>query len=349
MIFDMLDKRSRQVLHAVVQSYINNPEPVGSRFVTKKYDLGCSPATIRNIMADLEEFGFLNQPHTSAGRVPTDKGYRFFVDCLPPLEVAGSLNEISREFSQQFTRKLEAIKDDVSVMFSEVTSTLSTLSNYVSIALPPKPENTTFNRMELIKYKRNLIVAILLTDEGVFRNRMLTVPEGVTQEDLNRIADYINGEYAGCTLDEIKRTLVKRMKYEKVLWDSLVSKAIEICEQALHFAESDVFIAGLYDAMELPDFSDIAHIKELSRAIKDKHMMLKLLENFSDSEGVNVVIGDENPIEDLKGLSVVLTTYKEGDRPIGVIALIGPKRMNYAKAISMVDMVAHCVSNTFGS
>ncbi|HKN18491.1 MAG TPA: HrcA family transcriptional regulator, partial [Dissulfurispiraceae bacterium] len=126
-------------------------------------------------------------------------------------------------------------------------------------------------------------------------------------------------------------------------------KAIEICEQALHFAENDVFIAGLYDAMDLPDFSDIAHIKELSRAIKDKHMMLKLLEEFSDSEGVKVVIGDENPIEDLKGLSVVTTTYKEGDRPIGVIALIGPKRMNYAKAISMIDMVAHCVSKTFGS
>jgi heat-inducible transcriptional repressor len=349
MIFDMLDKRSRQVLHAVVQSYINNPEPVGSRFVTKKYDLGCSPATIRNIMADLEEFGFLNQPHTSAGRVPTDKGYRFFVDSLPQSEVSGSQDEISMEFSRQFTRKLETIKDDVSVMFSEVTSTLSTLSNYVSIALPPKPENTTFNRMELIKYKKNIVVAILLTDEGVFRNRMLAVPEGVTQDDLNRIADYINGEYAGCTLDEIKKTLVKRMKYEKVLWDRLVSKAIEICEQALHFAENDVFIAGLYDAMELPDFSDIAHIKELSRAIKDKHMMLKLLEEFSDSEGVKVLIGDENPIEDLKGLSVVTTTYKEGDRPIGVIALIGPRRMNYAKAISMVDMVAHCVSKTFGS
>ena len=349
MIFDMLDKRSRQVLHAVVQSYINNPEPVGSRFVTKKYALGCSSATIRNIMADLEEFGFLSQPHTSAGRVPTDKGYRFFVDSLSHSEVSMSQDEISMEFSRQFTRKLEAIKDDVSVMFSEVTSTLSTLSNYVSIALPPKPEKTTFNRIELIKYKSNIIVAILLTDEGVFRNRMLTVPEAITQEDLNRIADYINGEYAGCTLDEIRKTLVKRMKYEKVLWDRLVSKAIEICEQALHFAEDDVFVAGLYDVMELPDFSDIAHIKELSRAIKDKHMMLKLLEEFSDSEGVKVVIGDENPIDDLKGLSVVTTTYKEGDRPIGVIALIGPRRMNYAKAISMVDMVAHCVSNTFGS
>src|SRR5208337_1154722 len=226
MIFDMLDKRSRQVLQAVVQSYINNPEPVGSRFVTKKYALGCSPATIRNIMADLEEFGFLSQPHTSAGRVPTDKGYRFFVDPLAAMEESGA----QREFAQQFMIKLEAIKDDISMLFSEVTNTLSAISNYVSIALPPRPEKTTFNRIQLIKYRRNIIVAILLTDEGVFRNRMLSVPEGVTQEDLNRIADYINGEYAGCTLDEIRKTLVKRMKYEKVLWDRLVSKAIEICE-----------------------------------------------------------------------------------------------------------------------
>ncbi|MBF0559206.1 MAG: heat-inducible transcription repressor HrcA [Nitrospirae bacterium] len=349
MISDFLDKRSRLVLQAVVQSYINSPEPVGSRYVTKKYDLGFSPATIRNIMADLEEFGFLSQPHTSAGRVPTDKGYRFFVDALPVSEEAAGHEDISNEFINHFTGKLQVIKDDMSVLFSEVTSTLSTLSHYVSVALPPKPENTTFNRMELIKYKRNIVIAILLTDEGVFRNRMLNVPEEVTQEDLNRIADYINVEYAGYALDEIRRTLVTRMKYEKVLWDKLVSKAIDICEQALHIAEDDVFISGLYDVMDLPDFSDMARIKELSKAIKDKHMMLKLLEEFSESEGVKVVIGEENSIEDLKGLSVVTTTYKDGERPIGVIALIGPKRMNYARAISMVDVVARCVSKTFGS
>ncbi len=349
MIFDMLDKRSKQVLHAVVQSYINNPEPVGSRFITKKYSIGCSPATIRNIMADLEEFGFLSQPHTSAGRVPTDKGYRFFVDSIPVVEESRAQNDQSKEFVRQFSRKLEAIKDDISVMFSEVTTTLSTMSNYVGIALPPKPEMTTFKRIELIKYRSNIVVVILLTDEGVFRNRMLTVQEDMTQDDLNRIADYINTEYAGCSLDEIKKTLVKRIKYEKVLWDRLVSKAIEICEQALHFAEDDVFISGLYDVMDLPDFSDIAHIKELSRAIKDKHVMLKLLEEFSDIGGVRVVIGNENPVEDLKGLSLVTATYKEGERPMGVIALIGPKRMNYSKAISMVDMVAQCISKTLGS
>ncbi|MBF0505590.1 MAG: heat-inducible transcription repressor HrcA [Nitrospirae bacterium] len=348
MIFDMLDKRSKQVLQAVVQSYINNPEPVGSRYITKKYAVGCSPATIRNIMADLEDFGFLSQPHTSAGRVPTDKGYRFFVDSLGAMEESRAQSEMSKEFAQQFMIRLEAIKDDISMLFSEVTNTLSALSNYVSIALPPKPEKTTFNRIQLIKYRRNIIVAILLTDEGVFRNRSLTAPEGVTQDDLDRIADYINTEYAGLTLDEIKKTLVQRIKYEKVLWDKLVNKAIEICEQALYFAEDDVFVSGLYDVMDLPDFSDISHIKELSRAIRDKHMMLKLLEELSDAEGVKVVIGNENPIVNLKGLSVVTTTYKEGERPMGVIALIGPRRMDYSKAISMIDMVAHCVSRTLG-
>jgi heat-inducible transcriptional repressor len=349
MISNMLDKRSRLVLQAVVQSYINNPEPVGSRYVTKKYALGFSPDTIRNIMADLEEFGLLSQPHTSAGRVPTDKGYRFFVDALQLPEEPGGHDDISKEFIIHFTGKLQVIKDDMSVLFSEVTNTLSTLSHYVSIAVPPKPEKTTFNRMELIKYKKNIVIAILLTDEGVFRNRMMNVPEDITQDDLNRLADYINAEYAGYSLDEIRRALVNRMQYEKVLWDKLVSKAIDICEQALHIAEDDVFISGLYDVMDLPDFADIARIKELSMAIKDKHMMLKLLEDFSGTEGVKVIIGEENPIENLKGLSVVSTTYKEGERPIGVIALIGPKRMNYAKAISTVDMVARCVSKTFGS
>ncbi len=186
-------------------------------------------------MADLEDFGFLSQPHTSAGRVPTDKGYRFFVDSLRLPGESRGRDEMSKEFARHFTRKLEGIKDDISVLFSEVTSTLSTLSNYVASRFRQSLRIPLLTGLELIKYKRNIIIAILLTDEGVFRNKMLNMADDITQDDLNRIADYINAEYAGYTLDEIKKTLVKRMKYEKVLWDRLVSKAIEICEKALHF------------------------------------------------------------------------------------------------------------------
>lgn len=343
---EILDERSKQVLYAVIKSYINKPDPVGSRFVTKKYAFGFSPATIRNIMADLEDIGFLSQPHTSAGRVPTDRGYRFYVNSLLDPDSVEDHNAIPPDFANAFTSRLENTKNDMSSMCSEVSNTLSSMSHYVGIALPPKPENTTFDRIDLMKYKGEFVVAILLTDEGVMKNKMLRVDPSLTQDDLNRISEYLNAEYSGCTLDEIKSVLLKRMRFEKALWDRLISRAIKICEQILSFSESDIFVSGLYDVMDLPDFSDISRIRDLSKAIKDKHTILRLLEDLSLTDGVKVVIGDENPIEGLKKMSIVTSTYKEGDKPMGIIALIGPTRMDYPKAILMVDTVAQCISRT---
>jgi len=361
MAADVIDERTRQILFAVVESYINKPEPVGSRFVTKRYSFGFSPATIRNIMADLEEIGFLSQPHTSAGRVPTDKGYRFYVDSIFDKGVGRSLISGSYEYEdlfvsrddavdellRNFARKLESMKNDMNRMFFEVANTLSSMSNYISIAMPPKTEHTTLNRIDLIKYKEDRAVAILLTDEGVVRNKVLKVDSKLTQEDLNRIANFLNSEYSGCTIDEIKGVLFKRIKQEKKVWDDLISKAIKIYEQAISFAGEDIFISGIYDVMNLPDFSDISRLKEIAGAIKDKHLMLHFLNELLNAEGVQVLIGSENPDRQLKNLSIVASTYKEGDRPIGVIALIGPTRMQYSKAIYMVDTIAKCISKTF--
>jgi len=346
-IFDILDERSRRVLDAVVRSYIDRPDPVGSRFVTRKYSFGFSPATIRNIMADLEEMGFLSQPHTSAGRVPTDKGYRFYVNSIVGSEQSTGVPGLPGEFANHFSRRLEEFKNDLSAMFSEVTNTLSSISNYVSVVLPPKAENTTFNRIDLIKYKGDQVVAILLTDEGIIRNKVIQSDPMLGQDDLNRIAEYLNAEFAGHTIDEINRLLIMRMKREKAQWDRLISRAMSIYEQAMSFARDDMFVSGLYDVMNLPDFSDISKIRELSKAIKEKHVIIELLAELSAAEGVQVVIGNENPASELKGLSVVASTYKEGDRPIGIIALIGPTRMDYSKAIFMVDTIAKCVSKTF--
>lgn len=343
----MLNERSRQVLFAVVQSYINSPEPVGSRSVTKKYSFGCSPATIRNIMADLEELGFLKQPHISAGRVPTDKGYRFYVDSLRNIEEAKNQDEVFEEIKRRFIRKLENIRNNINIMFMEATATLSEMSNYIGVVMPPKPENTTFNRIDFIRYRPGTVAAILLTDEGVIKNNILSVDAMLSQEDLNRIADYLNSEYSGRTIEEIRNMLLKSISREKAVWDKLIERAIKLYEQAISFTEENIFVSGLYDVMNLPDFSNISRIREISRAIKDKHMILKLLEQISDAEGVQVLIGSENPVDELKNLSVVASTCKEKDRPMGVIAVIGPTRMDYSKAIYMVDTIAKCISRTF--
>jgi heat-inducible transcriptional repressor len=343
----MLDERSRQVLFAVVQSYINSPEPVGSRFVTKKYSFGYSPATIRNIMADLEDLGFLKQPHISAGRVPTDKGYRFYVNSLKDIEQDNMQDEVCEEIKRRFARKLENIRNNINNMFMEATATLSEMSNYIGIVMPPRHENITFNRIDFIRYKADKAAAILLTDEGVIKNKILSVDAMLNQEDLNRIADYLNSEYSGRTIEEIKDMLLKSINREKAVWDKLIERAIKLYEQAISFTEEDIFVSGLYDVMNLPDFSDISRIREISKAIKDKHMILKLLEQISDAEGVQVLIGSENPVEQMKNLSVVASPYKEKERHVGVIAVIGPTRMDYSKAIHMVDTIAKCISRTF--
>lgn len=343
----MLDSRTKQILFAVVQSYISNPEPVGSRFVSKKYEFSCSPATIRNVMSDLEELGLLMQPHTSAGRIPTDKGYRMYVDMLQSAESRNNGFEIEKDFFTSYTSKLETMKNDLSGMFSEVTNTLSSMSSYIGLALPPKPDRTTFNRIDLLKYRGDQIVAILVTDEGVIKNRIICAGSSLEQKDLNRISDYLNTEYGGYTIDEIRDILIYRIKKEKALWDNLISSAIKICEQALSFSDEDLFVSGFYDMVNLPDFSDISRIKDIARAIKEKHLILKLMNELSNTEGVHVMIGSENPIEELRKLSIVTSTYKEGDRKIGVVALIGPTRMNYTGAIYMVENIARCISRTF--
>ncbi len=339
----MLDERNKKILCAVIQSYINNPDPVGSRFITKKYAFSLSPATIRNIMSDLEEMGFLSQPHTSAGRVPTDKGYRFYVDSL----YSGENQSDNRTFVYELTEELESIKNDIDTLLSETTKRLSNFSHYLSVALSPKTGIATFNRIKLLKHKGNHVVTVLFTDEGLIKNRVVDVDSELTQRDLNRISAYLNSEFHGCTLDEIRSRIIKEMAKEKVLCDRLISRAIRICREALSFPYGDIFISGFSEVLGLPDFSDVEKIKEISRAIEDKHLIVKLLDRLSEVEGVQIIIGSENSVAEMRKFSVVASTYKEGSKPIGCVGIIGPTRMDYSKTITMVDIAARFITRMF--
>ncbi len=341
----MIDERSRQILNAIIQSYIHRPDPVGSRYVTKKYDFGVSPATIRNIMADLEELGFLSQPHTSAGRVPTDRGYRFYVDSILNQPNQRSI-DLNKQLAQDIIRKLETLKNDINVFFAEVSSILSRMSNYMSIAQPPRAESTTFKKIELIRYKEGSVATILLTNESIIKSRIVQADPKLSQSDLNRIAGYLNSEFSGFTIDEIRQILADRLKTEKLMWDTLIIKAIKIYEQILSFSDNELFMEGFFDIMNLPDFSDISKLKDMYRAIKDKHLLLRIIEDLSKTEGIQVIIGNENPIEELNKFSIVASTYGSCGRKMGVIALIGPTRMDYPKAIEMVDLVSRCICET---
>lgn len=335
----MLDERSKRVLSAVIQNYINCPDPVGSRTVAKKYSFGLSPATIRNIMADLEEMGFLTHPHTSAGRVPTHRGYRFYVDSLM---IRGDY--INKDIIRGLFRRLEALRDNLDILLIETTNAISLLSNYLGVAMSPRPNVTTLKRIELFTHRANKISAIIFTDEGLIKNKIISTDLDVTQKDLSRIAGYLNSELSGYTFDEIRQKIIREMSREKMQCDHLISKALNICREAFFSSYGDLFIAGLSEVLELPDFADLKKIRELSRAVEDKHAIIKLLEELSDSDGVQIIIGSENAVDEMKELSLVVSSCKEDDRPIGVIGIIGPTRMNYSKAISIVDATAKFIS-----
>ncbi len=336
----MLDERDRKILCAIVQSYIINPDPVGSGFITRKYAFRISPATIRNVMSDLEEMGFLRQPHTSAGRVPTDKGYRFYVDSLS----SGEYQQGDRTSLHELTKELETIKKDINILLSETTRRLSTLSHYLSVALSPKAEIATFNSIRLLKHKGCKVVTVLFTDEGLVKNKVIEASCELTQRDLNRIAAYLNTEFCGYTLDEIRMKIVREMAKEKVLCDTLISRAISICRETLSLPYGDIFISGFSEVLGLPDFSDVEKIKEISRAIEDKHLIVKLLDKLSESDGVQVIIGSENSVTEMKGFSVIAANYKEGGKPIGSVGIIGPTRMDYSRSMAIVDMAAKFIT-----
>ena len=335
-----LSERSKKVLFAVVQSYINNPDPVGSRVVTKRYPFGLSPATIRNIMADLEEMGFLSQPHTSAGRVPTDIGYRFYVDSL----VAEGIHYSDFEILQGLYRRLETLKNDIDMLLTETTKSLSLFSHYLGIAMSPMSDMTTLKKINLLKHQSDKVVVVLFTDEGMVKNKVLSIDAEISQKDLNRIASYLNAEFSGFSFDEIQLRILREMSKEKIKCDSLISKAMKICQEALYFPYAALFVSGLSEVLELPDFADFKKIKELSRAIEDKHMILKLLDKLSESTGVQVLIGSENSMLELQRLSMVVAPCKEGDRQIGVVGIIGPTRMHYEKAMYIVENTARFIT-----
>lgn len=334
----MLSERGSVVLMAIVQSYIERPDPVGSRYVTKKYAFNLSPATIRNIMADLEEMGYLSQPHTSAGRIPTDKGYRFYVD-----SIRSEGAQVEREAVKLLKKKFETMNTDVNVLLREVTDALSGLSPYLVFAVPLKPEKTTLNRIQLFKYRGRQTVAVLLTNEGLIQNRVLDGDFGLSQRELNRVSEYLNSEFSGHTIQEIRSEILRQVSKEKALYDILVSKAVTICGEALSFQGGDIIFSGLSELLGLPDFSD--RINEIARAIDDKQVILKLLDRIADtSDEVRVVIGSENPVERFRRLSIVTATYRQGERFLGSVGMIGPTRMDYPSAISMVGMTARFIT-----
>ena len=334
-----LDERRDKVLQAVVDTYIQRGVPVGSRLLAKSSDFNLSSASIRNIMADLEDLGFLVQPHTSAGRVPTDKGYRYYVDALSAQGFRAKEEKLRGSLEKSF----QNAREDITVLLNDVTAKVSSMSHCLAFAVPLRADNTTLNRVQLYRYRGNCTVAVLLTNEGLVTSKVLYTDFGLSQRELDRISDYLNSEFAAYTIDEIKTAVMEQMSREKELADVLITKAMQICREALVFPDCDIIFSGVSELIGLPEFAD--QVNSIARAIEDKHTIISILDGLHVGLEAEVLIGAENPDSGFRHLSIITSEYRQGDRPLGRVGMIGPTRMDYSSAIPLVEVMARYISS----
>ncbi len=336
-----LDERTRNILMAVIHIFIHTGEPVGSRTISKRFDFGLSPATIRNIMSDLEELGFLEQPHTSAGRMPTDQGYRFYVDNLRGIEA------LSVEESALISQRYAPYHGEVDEVMTTTSRLLSEISRYAGIVLHIF-SITIFKRIEFVKIRGRQVLAIFVMESGMVHNKLIMLDEEMPQEELYQIANYLNQEFSGQPLRTIRQHVLDRMAEEKAQYDKLSQQALSI--GAKTFGEtsedaSDIYLGGTSNIMDQPEFaSNLDQMKELFKAFEEKNRLISLLNKCLDEPGVHVIIGSETPFKDILECSFVTHAYSYDNRTLGVLGVVGPKRMVYPRIMAIVDHTANIVS-----
>ena len=337
-MMDNLSERSKHILEAIIEEYIRTAEPVGSRAISRRHGLTLSPATIRNVMADLEDLDFLASPHTSAGRIPTDKAFRFYVDSLL------TVGTIDREQEELIQRQYKLYGKDVGEIFKETSRILSSLSHYMGIVVTPRFTTTMFRHIEFIKLGGRRILAILVSKSGIVQNKIIEADEDLSSEDMVRMSNYLNNLLKGLSIAELRSRILREMQDEKVRYDEMLAKALKLSEQTLDENGTEVFIEGRVNILEQPEFADVGKMREVFRAFEEKGQLISLLDRCMESEGVHIFIGAENYMHHLESMSVITAPYMSGKETVGVLGVIGPTRMGYDRVIPIVDYTAKVLS-----
>lgn len=330
-----LDKRHKEILWAIIQGHIDLNVPIGSILISKRFPIDLSPATIRNTMAKLEESGYIRQPHRSAGRVPTEKGYRFYVDSL--LEKRSFT--INTALSNELSFRLRTIASDNRQLVREAALTLSAFSRYLAIATPPSMQNMAFQRIKFIKYEDKRVLTVLISEGSMVKNKIIELDKEYSQNELDRAADYLSSKFSGLSIKKVKEKLAYQLHKERTVYDELINDLMMLCADIL-VSQRESFSDGLAGTSNLTDFASINQIKEVLKAIEDKEFMLKLLERISGSPKTRVLVGMEDILPAMKDFSMVISPYNDREIIMGAIGIIGPTRMNYKKLIPVVDHTA---------
>ncbi|WP_425057579.1 Heat-inducible transcription repressor HrcA [Sporomusa carbonis] len=329
----MLDERKRQILQAIIDDYISTAEPVGSRTIARKYNLGISPATVRNEMADLELLGYLEQPHTSAGRIPSVKGYRFYVDCLlAPPQISDRDIAIIDNWYQTKARRIEEV-------FQETVKILSRITRNVSMVLAPQLTQCTFKYLQFLPLDERRSIIVIVTDTGLVENKIIEIPEGLSHEDLIRVANAINSRLGGLTVDRITMAVLEDIQNAILPDPKLFERAVLLLKQALTVEKNEkVYLSGTTQMLNQPEFRDVDKVKDLLTMLEEDKLLCDIL-HMADSDGVVVTIGQENKYTGIHDCSVVQATYRIDGQVVGTVAVLGPTRMEYGKTMAVLKFM----------
>ncbi|MCP5016453.1 MAG: heat-inducible transcription repressor HrcA [Ketobacter sp.] len=330
--------RAEEVLKALVERYIQDGEPVGSKAIAQAMVNSASPATIRNVMAQLEQRGLIHSPHTSAGRVPTQLGYRMFVDTLLTVSSPGADNV------DQVKKRLLPDKTPQELM-EEASEVLSDLTSMAGIVMVPKSDRSSLRQVEFLPLEGNRVLVILVLNDREVQNRIITTSHRYSESELQQAANYLNQHFIGNALGRIRDSLLCSMQDDKVRMDSLMQTVIEVASQSFQSPnESECVVSGQSNLLGMVDHQGVDRLRDLFDAFQRKRDLLDLMDHCVKADGVQIFIGQESGYHMLDECSLVSSTYGTEDEVLGVLAVIGPTRMPYQKVIPMVDLTAKILS-----
>lgn len=338
-----LDDRKIKILYAVIRNYLETGEPVGSRTISKYTDLNLSSATIRNEMSDLEELGYIIQPHTSAGRIPTDKAYRLYVDTI--------MEEKDREISELKGMLVET-EGKMDRVLKNVAKLLATNTNYASVVSAPQYQRNKLKFIQLSKVDSNQILAVIVVEGNVIKNNIIQVTEPLNDETILKLNILLNTNLNGLSIDEINLAMISTLKQQAGIHSNIVGEVIDAVAEAIKADEDlQIYTSGANNILKYPELADHQKAGELITTFEEKEMLAKLaaksIEDESDT-GIQVYIGEESPIQSMKDCSVVTATYDLGQGMKGSIAVVGPKRMDYEKVVGTLRTMMTELENIYG-
>ncbi|MCR4435430.1 MAG: heat-inducible transcriptional repressor HrcA [Clostridiales bacterium] len=335
-----LDDRKRRILRAIIDDYIDTAEPIGSRTIARKHELGLSSATIRNEMADLEEMGYLAQPHTSAGRIPSDKGYRLYVDNLM------GIRELTLEEIESIKEAMEVRINELGQLIRQASVILSRITKYTSMAITPQMKKSILRTVQVVPIESSKALVIVVTNAGIVRNCMMKIPEKAEPQDLVRVSNILSEKLCGCTIEQINQQTIKDVEHEIGISKELLLPVLDGVSECIGQIDNpEVYLEGTTNIFNYPEFRDIMKAKGFLNVLDEKDVLYKLLNSHLENDSrINVQIGTENELDEIKDCSLVTTTYRIGDIVIGSMGVIGPTRMEYPKVISSMNYIRNQIN-----